>query len=417
MAQRLHCAPGSRSRFGAQMGERAVSNKSKVVRGLKCALFGAFASLAVAAVLPGCAAEMAPSDESEQMATQEPVGEAQQAVVPGDVAGWALYGGYFLHEDKTFNSTGGAITVTEFGENGYSLAFEGLGSGGGDQYGNVQVTAVGKADDRCKVSQWYSVASTLIVNVRCHFSGGSPSRDSAFLVSYARFAGGTALSQDGAYLLSNSLTGATAAPSWYQWGAVGSVEHTSTGVYNARFAGQTNQDAGVIVTALGKDPSYCKVGNWYPSGSDTVVVVRCFDDTGAPVDSRFSLRLAREMRDSDYGSGGYVWAHNPTAIDYTPTTAYHQNHGESECGVFSSDNTIHKFYTGMYTVTYPRLSGYGAAFATAYGSSSDYCKTEWWQDSPGGAGFDQTVRCFSSAGFLKNSTYTSVLFSQWYGIC
>jgi hypothetical protein len=274
-----------------------VSNKSKLVRGSKGALFGALASLVTAAVLPGCAAEMAPTDESEQVATEEAVGTAQQAVMPGDVAGWALYGGYFLHDDKTFNSTGGSVEVTKFGENGYSVAFEGLG--GGDSNGNVQVTAVGKASDRCKVSQWYSVGARLIVNVRCHF-GSEPSANSAFLVSYARFAGGTAVSQDGAYLLSNSLTGGTPLPETFQWGAVGSVTRTSTGVYSAKLAGQTNQDTGVIVTALGKDPSYCKVGNWYGSGSDTIVVVRCFDNAGAPVDSRFTLRLARRLPRGSY---------------------------------------------------------------------------------------------------------------------
>lgn len=398
------------------MGVRAVSRNSKLVRGLKCALFGALASLAAATVLPGCAAEMAPTDESEPIAAEEAVGEAQQAVAPGDYAGWALYGGYFLHDDKSFNSTGGAITVTEFGENGYSVDFEGLGNGGGDQYGNVQVMAVGKGSDRCKVSQWYSIASTLRVNVRCHFAGG-PSPNSAFLVSYARFAGGTAVSQDGAYLRSVSLDASTPAPPWYQWGAVGSVQKTATGVYNARFAGQTNQDAGMIVTAVGNDPSHCKIGNWYPNGSDTVVVVRCFDDAGAPVDSRFSLRLAREMRDSETWSGGYVWAHDPTAIDYTPTPAYQGNRRYSECGVFSDDNTIHKNFKGIYTVKYSWLAARGAAFTTAYGSSNDYCKTEWWQDSPDYSGLDVIVRCFDTSGLLKNSMYTSVLFSQWFGIC
>jgi hypothetical protein len=411
LARQLHKGAHSRAQIRREDGSSVtVSKVFKLVRGLKCVALGVVASLAVA----GCAAEVAPSGESEHALADEDVGQAQQAVSNGDFAGWAVYGGYFLHEDKSFNSTGGAITVTKFGEGGYSVDFAGLGGGGSN--GNVQVTAVDKSASRCKVSQWYSFGTTLRVNVRCHFAG-SPSPNSAFLVSYARFAGGTAVSQDGAYLLSNSLTAGTILPATFQWGAVGSVELLSTGVYAARLAGQTNQDTGVIVTALGTDPSYCKIGNWYGSGSDTIVTVRCFDDAGAPVNSRFTLRLAREMRDSDAHSGGYVWAHNPTAIDYTPVLSYQQNHRSSECGVFSSENTVHKSFTGIYTVKYAWLTGRGAAFATAYGQSSDYCKPEWWQDSPDSSGLDVVVRCFDHTGLLKSSMYTSVLFSQWYGIC
>jgi hypothetical protein len=70
------------------------------------------------------------------------------------------------------------------------------------------------------------------------------------------------------------------------------VTRVSLGEYSVRFAGlgrQPGQRENVQVSAYSTVFAYCKVRVWSTSGPDLVVPVICFDVTGTPADSRFTI--------------------------------------------------------------------------------------------------------------------------------
>lgn len=75
----------------------------------------------------------------------------------------------------SYNSSGGAITVTRSGVGVYSVAFEGLSL----NRGNVQVSGYGSSNVQCKVSNWGGDA----VNVRCFDPAGALA-NGTFTVAY-----------------------------------------------------------------------------------------------------------------------------------------------------------------------------------------------------------------------------------------
>jgi hypothetical protein len=128
-----------------------------------------------------------PADES--------VDASEEALRSGDAAGWAFYNGSGLVPVRSFNSSGGAIRVASSGVGVYTAAFDGLSGSGG----NVQVNAAGGDGQQCKVASWGTAGAALQVNIRCHTAAGQAA-NSPFVVSYARFAGSTAVSSAGAHV-------------------------------------------------------------------------------------------------------------------------------------------------------------------------------------------------------------------------
>lgn len=80
----------------------------------------------------------------------------------------------------SYNSAGGAMTITRSGTGRYSVRFAGLG-GGSSSGGNVQVTSYGFGSESCKVQSWGSGGSDFVANVGCFTANGSPG-DSRYTV-------------------------------------------------------------------------------------------------------------------------------------------------------------------------------------------------------------------------------------------
>ncbi|MGW5052140.1 hypothetical protein [Actinokineospora sp. NPDC004072] len=96
---------------------------------------------------------------------------------------------------------------------------------------------------------------------------------------------------------------------------------------------------------------------------------------------------------------GYVWADQPTAASYTPSTRYQMN-------TTGALNTIRRAATGVYEVRFTGLGEHGGiAHATAYGSAANHCKVSGWAYSSG----DQvvSVRCFTLAGAPVDTRFTA----------
>jgi hypothetical protein len=83
-------------------------------------------------------------------------------------------------------------------------------------------------------------------------------------------------------------------------GRTNTVIHYYPGYYEVRMPGVMGpaRDGNVQVTAYGNDAAYCKVKRWdRRSSSDASILVTCFDEHGAPADSRFTVLYHDEQID------------------------------------------------------------------------------------------------------------------------
>jgi hypothetical protein len=97
---------------------------------------------------------------------------------------------------------------------------------------------------------------------------------------------------------------------------------------------------------------------------------------------------------------GYVWADQPTAASYTPSTAYQRN----QTGAL---NTIRRLGVGYYQVIFENLGVYygGTVDVTAYGAGPEECKVQNW--GPSLADMNVYVRCFDAAGAAVDTRFTA----------
>ncbi len=117
---------------------------------------------------------------------------------------------------------------------------------------------------------------------------------------------------------------------------------------------------------------------------------------------------ALELSPGAPASGGmrlaYVWANNPTAASYTPSTTYSHNSSGSPV-------SINRSSAGRYAVTFAGLGGSGVAGGnvqvTGYGGNSADCKVRFW--SSAGANFTANVACFNANGTPSDSRYTVLM--------
>jgi hypothetical protein len=180
------------------------------------------------------------------------------------------------------------------------------------------------------------------------------------------------------------------------------ITRSGVGAYAVKFSGLGgNGSAGgnVLVTAYGGGSETCKVVSWDSGGADFIANVRCFTDTGSPVDTRYAARVV--MTGAAFRRNGYAWADNPASASYTPSTTYSFN---SSGGAI----TINRSEVGAYAVLFSGLGGGassgGNVQVTAYGGGSETCKVTNW--SSAGANFVANVRCFTSTGSPVDTRYS-----------
>jgi hypothetical protein len=285
--------------------------------------------------------------------------------------------------------------------------------------GNVQVSAYGGGNERCKVSSWGPVTGAIRAHIRCHTPGGAPANTQfvAFFRSYSQTVSG---GQWGAYLWASNAT-ATHTPSpTYQWnasGALNTVVYNGTGDYTAILTGQYTYPNSVLVTAYGGGSEHCKVGGWWRDGSNMHVNVLCFNTSGAPANSLFTLSYT--ISTHDFGPGGNVWAHDVSSTNYVPSTWYQYNSkGETNtAGNYSPASG------GSYWVKFPGLNAWGAdsgwgqpisstALVTAYGRGAEYCKLSNWHNTTGGSLVN--INCFTASGVPVNTQFVAAFMNNEY---
>jgi hypothetical protein len=72
-------------------------------------------------------------------------------------------------------------------------------------------------------------------------------------------------------------------------GKANTVKKTGEGAYEVKLEGIGTAGGNAQVSAYGSSASHCKAVRWNTAGADLLVQVACFNQTGAPTDSQFSL--------------------------------------------------------------------------------------------------------------------------------
>lgn len=185
------------------------------------------------------------------------------------------------------------ISVTHDGTGSYTATVPGVSETGSG--GNVQVSSYGRPS-LCSVVGWNHPNPDLSISIRCHGPEGSL-EDRAFDLVYSRrmgmegFAGGPS-----AYLWADRPSAAQYRPdSIYTHSSARkgmTVTRLSRGTYLATLKGMPAGGA-AIVTAYGTSARHCQLTSIRTAGTPQQVGVRCFADTGTPVDSRFTLSYTK----------------------------------------------------------------------------------------------------------------------------
>ncbi|GAA3459293.1 hypothetical protein ACFFSW_08075 [Saccharothrix longispora] len=237
------------------------------------------------------------------------------------------------------------------------------------------------------------VALTAVVTGGSASAGGGPVRGAGYV--WADNPTAASYTPDPTYQMNS--TGLT---------ATNTITRSGLGVYAVRFPGLGVVGGVAHATAYGPGTHRCKVGNWFVSGDDQVVTVRCSTHAGAPVDSRFTANFTNvtQWRGLEYGQtypGAYLFAGNPTSPSYTPTPTYQYNSvGES--------NTVLRTGVGTYKVLVPGIGHLvrgGHAQVTAYGSGSERCAVFSFGWTTPASVISISVRCHAAAGTPVDSRF------------
>jgi hypothetical protein len=305
-----------------------------------------------------------------------------------------------------FNSAAGDIHVTRAAKGLYMVDIPGLETTTG---GTVQVSAYGGAH-HCNVSNWLSIGTALRVTVRCFV--GAAKADGKFTMLFYKESRGGAWTD--AYLWADKPAAASYTPDRaYQWnskGLVNTIRRIGAGQYSVRLPGLNLLGGHAQVTTYGDGTQRCKVASWGPSGSDTVVDVRCFTVAGAKANAMFTLSYMTDVglgvQFSEYQhNGGYARADQPTAPSYTPDPRYRLNTASPTISAI-------RLGVGSYRVRFGSLKHRDRTTAkvTAFGTGSEYCSIDGWAwdgvGAPSIPGTHVFVKCFKANRLPVDTRFT-----------
>ncbi len=288
-----------------------------------------------------------------------------------------------------YNNSGTPPHIIRNGTGQYSVVFPGLHASYGFSEGNVQVTARGTTADYCKLAGW----SGDVVSVACFDAAGNPV-DSQYTVLYVQPFGGVPNSH--AFALADQPANPSYTPNAARSFNGDPITATRLGVgsYSMEWTGFSAASSGnVQVTAHGSGNARCRSAGW---SSDTAFVA-CFDPSGAPVDSGYSILYWRDP--SGPNGLAWAWADQPNNANYTPDASYSYSAGAGTI-------TATRSSAGVYSMTWAGMSGIGInggnIQVTAHGTNA-LCKVSSWGASAVG------IRCFDTAGNPVDAQY-NVLF-------
>jgi hypothetical protein len=314
-----------------------------------------------------------------------------QAALP-DVVGFVLWNGSVVASGTRPAATSVTGTTVK------TITFPGLAAWGGV----VHVTAINDTARWCQVLKFFPSGPDEIVDVACFAPGGAVvvTAFSAIFESSSPPAGPI----NGRFgYVDTAATGAIISQ-FNSSGAVNGAGMISSGVYTVKMpalstAGPT--DGSVQATAVNSSvPARCKVYKWSSSPSGQLIQVNCYDATGTPLSTEFTLTY--QYQQSLYGAGwpprfGYLWNMPPAG---PVSTNFNSVSGPGA-------NTIAVVGTGLYQVIFKNLAVLpDDVQVTAVGSGSDYCNMVVGWSASGSDTVVKAVACYTNAGVRTPGGFT-----------
>ncbi|MEE2903922.1 MAG: hypothetical protein VYC39_16465 [Myxococcota bacterium] len=156
---------------------------------------------------------------------------------------------------------------------------------------NVQVTSYGVGSAYCKVASWSPSGKTLMVNILCFATGGTP-KDSKFsvLISFentARTAFAWSSNTVKDHVAKEKFAKNDKQPVF--------IKRNERGIYSVtftRFLSNGRKFGNAQATAQGRSQAYCKIRDWKRVRADLTVQVSCFSPNGEASDSLFSILVS-----------------------------------------------------------------------------------------------------------------------------
>jgi hypothetical protein len=318
-----------------------------------------------------------------------------QAAVPDKIA-FVLWNGAVVASGTTPAGT----TVTPLSPGRYQVKFVGAGIGAGV----VHVTAINAVPHWCQVETWFQSGPDEIVVIRCYKVG--PSLDNtAFSAIFFRSSG---TSPFGQYGYVDAMPGGGTFSQYNSAGGTDTVTHLAVGQWSVKFAGIGTpgpRDGGLQATAVNAGtPARCNIATWASSPPQQAATVFCFDATGAPLDTRFTLTY--QYSSSLYGSFsppfyyGFVWwmpGVGPASTNLNSILGYGGN-APASAGV------------GLTIIKFPSIgvAPPDTVLVTAATAAPNWCSLNSVWTHPGATDIlVRDVNCFTNAGTPANTPFTA----------
>jgi hypothetical protein len=295
---------------------------------------------------------------------------------------------------RFFNSTGQAVQATRTATGAYAVSFPGqafdtgiveVGASSGANLCSVTSVVPGQVSVQCDDLTGAAADCEFVLSFTLPLGPNPPQT-----VAYALAGQPTLASYD----LTNDLWAYSAA------GGTITAARSSAGVYTLTFAALMFT-GDVQVTPYGS-AARCDVGAW--SGHD--ITVYCYDNTGAPVDSAYTLSATDTVSDTGVRSAAstvaYAFADQPSAATYTPSSGNSYN---STGGTI----TVTRASPGVYGIAFGGLDLSGTSFFNggnvqiSSDMTSAYCgAAAWGVMTPSTVG----VNCYDNSGAPVDAPYT-----------
>jgi hypothetical protein len=291
---------------------------------------------------------------------------ALTSAAAGDAWAWAVVrsperGWQAITGKDSGSSTGRKITVKRLGQGYHRVRFGGFTT----TKAHFQVTPLSGKGDMCTYYGTGKLTGATEAYVNCRNREGKP-RDIRFMINMIRSSSldtGPRL----AYLWAHMPTATTYTPhpdhSFNSLGRPARVDRLGAGRYAVRITGFKELGGGggsLQVTAFGSKPRVCLVASIGSHKDDLEAIIRCRNDRGKSVDTKFDFLYHED--EGLKGSGGPKWAY---LYADRPTTKWYEASWYWTGSAPAGTPTVKRIGKGRYVVKVPTMPLGGAVQVTA----------------------------------------------------
>jgi hypothetical protein len=305
---------------------------------------------------------------------------AAPAAIEGYVWGWQPANpNYISATGYEYNSAGGAVQILRPAVGTYQVRFLGMAGPGGVAH----VSGYG-SNRLCTIVSYGPSGADEVVNLRCYTTAGALV-DSAFVAHVTNRTDGASLG----YLWSNDPTPPPAGnipPAQWSFDSAGQpivVYRSAVGRYQVDLGAFAQDSPGLWengylrVTPYGAAARHCQVLDPDLVADPDLIEVRCYDDTGFGVDTRFTLTYSRKVLSAS------------ATVDLVPAIPVLDGWSNLAGGA----PTFTELGVGDYLLTFPSAGvPRGHAMGAIMGTPPMFCNIHAWWPSLGAENI--RIRCY-----------------------